>query len=154
MDESSIEVSMDPRPAVPYLSSLALLVLVARGVGQPLPAQRGDCEVVNFDRWGPVSTPTRYLRGPKPTYPPLIRNAAPDQWVVVRFAVCRDGRPDSSSITVVRSSDARFNGLATDVVVRSRYRPATLRGQPIADIVEQIVRFRRRLNPTVRPMGT
>ncbi|HEY4320921.1 MAG TPA: energy transducer TonB [Gemmatimonadales bacterium] len=127
---------------------LLLILGPGRSVVAPLPAQvpsihGSRCDFTDFDRRGRLAERARYLRGPRPVVPASIKGGAATPWVALRFVVCPDGRVDPATVTVVRTSDARFDSAATAALLQSVYKAARNRGLRVADLVEQTVRFRR-----------
>ena len=104
-----------------------------------------DCPVVGavMDPEQPlrVFPAAEYLGGPKPVYPAALRGRGITGMVALQFVVGCTGRVDSSSVRVMRATDSAFIRPAIEVVLKSRYRPALLRGRKVAVPIEQIVRF-------------
>lgn len=86
--------------------------------------------------------PVAYIRGPKPVYPTALRGRNVEGRVVLRFVVRCTGRADSTTVAVIQATDAAFIRPAINVVLRSEYRPAVVRGQKVAVPLEQVVRFK------------
>jgi hypothetical protein len=61
--------------------------------------------------------------------------------VVLRFIVGRDGVPEPGTTEVVRFSDARFLRAAAAALPSQRFRPATVRGCPVAQLVDYPMSF-------------
>jgi len=87
---------------------------------------------------------SRYLDGPPPRYPPVLRQSGIEGWAQVRFIVGLDGRAEAGSIDVVGSSHASFEAPAIEAIAASRFLPARLRGRSVRQLVEQVVRFKLR----------
>ncbi|MDH5803574.1 MAG: TonB family protein [Gemmatimonadota bacterium] len=81
------------------------------------------------------------LSGPPLRYPPLLRQAGIEGVVVLEFVVDTTGRVDRESIRIVRSTNDAFNAPASNVVLRSTYRPGRIRGQAVKVLVSQRVEF-------------
>ena len=69
-----------------------------------------------------------------------MRPAAPEQSMMV-FVVDTSGRVEPASVRIIESSHHAFDDAAGDAVVRARFQPARLRGQPVRQITRQRVRF-------------
>jgi protein TonB len=89
-----------------------------------------------------VDEPVTYLDGPLPVYPAALHQVGVEGWVELRYIVGLDGRAEPHSIEIVRSSNAGFDVPAIDAIKGSRFRTARLKGRPVRQLVEQIVRFR------------
>ncbi len=90
-----------------------------------------------------VDSPVAYLRGPRPRFPSTVGANVSDGRVVLTFVVAANGRVEEHSVTVVSSSLPELTPFAIDVVKRSVYKPAVLRGLPVRQQVQQAVSFTR-----------
>ena len=81
------------------------------------------------------------LSGPVPRYPQMLREAGVEGMVLLDFVIDASGRVDSSSITVLESTNGAFVAPATDVIQRSLYQPGELDGEPVAVRVQQRIGF-------------
>lgn len=89
----------------------------------------------------PGLEPVRYLGGAAPEYPPRLKRQGIQGRVDMRIVVGCDGRVDPTSIIIVGSTDTAFTTSAVKVIVRARFSPATLNGRPVAQLMDQAVRF-------------
>jgi serine/threonine-protein kinase len=64
-------------------------------------------------------------------YPGELASSGVSGSVTATFVVNPDGRVDPSSIRIVSSPNAAFNGPTQSVLRRARFRPATVHGQPV-----------------------
>ena len=83
------------------------------------------------------------VSGPPPRYPRELRGMGVEGSVAIEFVLNTNGRPDILTLRVVETSDARFDPLAIEAVLRSRYRPGRIRGTPVRVMVEQRFTFVR-----------
>ena len=125
---------------------VALSLLGAQSVAGQSGPPLADCPVVGAVVVDPeqpsrVFPAAEYLEGPKPVYPPALRARRLTGMVALRFVVGCTGRVDSSSVRVMQATDSAFIRPAIEVVLKSTYRPAVLRGRKVAVPMEQIVRF-------------
>ena len=81
------------------------------------------------------------LRGPVPVYPANLKAAGVEGVVRLRFVVTATGRVDSTTLGVVRTTEPGFVAPAIGAIRRWTFRPAEIRGKPVAQEVEQNVRF-------------
>ncbi len=81
------------------------------------------------------------LSGPVPRYPEELRQAGVGGFVLLDFVIDANGRVDSSSITVLESTNGAFVAPATDVIQRSIYQPGELDGKPVSVQVQQRIGF-------------
>jgi TonB family protein len=122
-------------PARPVTESSPVQPLAVTASGQPLFAQEDA-----------ATAPQRaQLIGalPTPRYPAQLNNVEGE--VRVRFQVDSTGRPVTSTISVVRSSNALFTDATLKVVAGLRFVPARSGGsesRPVSDIVQIGFQFR------------
>jgi TonB family protein len=64
-------------------------------------------------------------------YPPQLYANRISGRVMASFVVGLDGRVDGSSIRILSTPNAGFNGPTATVLRRARFRPATVKGQPV-----------------------
>ena len=84
--------------------------------------------VVRFAR---QATPATALPGnPVPSFPALRLMSGEEGEVLVTFAVEPSGRPDTTSVRVVSSTDPAFEDAVLRVLPRYRFRPATFECEP------------------------
>lgn len=88
-----------------------------------------------------VDQPAEYVDGPPPLFPPALKQVGIEGWVELRYVVGIDGRAETGSITVIRSSNRSFEAPAIDAIRGARFRPARIRGRVVRQLVEQAVRF-------------
>ncbi len=93
---------------------------------------------------GEVDVPAELTRAVTPNYPPTMRALGRSGVVRVRYVVDTLGRVEAGSVVVVESSGESFTGSATEAVATMRFRPARVRGRPVRQLVEQVVRFAMR----------
>lgn len=72
----------------------------------------------------------------------------------VRFVVGADGLPEQSGIRIVQSTDAMFARALAETVPRWRYRPATVDGEPVRQIVQERRVFAIAIAPVVSGSGS
>ena len=120
------------------------------GGGRPSPAAATSGAVADTARVYDVeqvtvkprlSNNTAVARALEQNYGGVQRDAGFEGTVHLRFVVERDGR--TSSIVVMRSSDALFNAPAINVVRAMRFHPAQVNGAPVRASVELPITFRR-----------
>lgn len=74
-------------------------------------------------------------------YPPELRDAGVPGVVELKFRVMEDGRVDSTTISVVRSSHPEFTVVGIRVAGSARFLPARIYGRPVAVWVTQPFSF-------------
>ncbi len=122
---------------------LGLLVLgLAPLSGQVPSAAAPACGATPADSTTESVVRPKYLGGPLPVYPSSLRFTKSKGEVRVRMIVGCNGRVDSATVAVVRSTDSLFTRAAIVAIVRSEFTPATLKGHAVAYRMEQVVRFR------------
>ncbi len=88
-----------------------------------------------------VDDPVRYLSGPPPKYPDALKAAKVEGRVTLRYVVGIDGRVEATSLQVLNSTRKEFEEPALEAIRNSIFRPAKLKGTPVRQMVEQVVRF-------------
>src|SRR5262245_52428846 len=76
-----------------------------------------------------------------PTYPPLLRDRAPDGLVVVRFVIDTLGRVEPPSLDVVQSSHPLFLASVRTALDHLRFLPARFSGRRVRARMEQRFEF-------------
>ncbi len=73
----------------------------------------------------------------RPAFPEEARADSLDHGeVVLRFVVDRDGAPAFETVELVRSTDPPFARAALRALASQKFRPATIRGCPVAQVIE------------------
>jgi protein TonB len=88
-----------------------------------------------------VDDPVQYIGGPLPTYPPALRTAGIEGRVTVRYIVGADGKVEENTIQVLNSTNKAFEAPAIEAIRKSNFKPAKIKGTPVRQLVEQVVRF-------------
>ena len=89
-----------------------------------------------------VDLPATVEWQPAPRYPSVLRAAGLGGRVVLQFVVDTSGRVEPASVTVLEVVHLAFGASAEEAVLRTRFRPARVRGQPVRQLVRQGVTFR------------
>jgi hypothetical protein len=89
-------------------------------------------------------TPVSVVSQPSPVYPSRLaaQNKAGRVWM--SYVVSATGRPDGNSFVPLLSDDSLFTEAAKQALLRGRFQPAVLKGQPIPLRVFQVILFRNR----------
>jgi hypothetical protein len=89
-------------------------------------------------------TPVSAVSQPRPAYPGglALRNRVGRVWM--SYVVTAGGRADPATFFPLLSDDSLFTEAAIQALLRSRYRPAVLHGQPVPQRVFQVILFRQR----------
>ena len=82
------------------------------------------------------------LSGVAPAYPAAMRSAGIEGEVKAQFIVNENGRADVSSLRIVSSTSDQFSEAVRQALPRMRFKPAELRGHPVAQMVQQLFSFR------------
>lgn len=77
-----------------------------------------------------------------PDYPPMLRAAAVEGEVLVRFIVDAEGRVERSSLEIVRTTHTLFAESVRRWLPATRYAPAEFGGAKVRQHVEQSIEFR------------
>jgi TonB family protein len=89
-----------------------------------------------------VDVPVAPMGGTAPAYPASMRSAAIEGEVKAEFVVDRKGRADAASLRIISSTREEFSTAVRDALPRMRFQPARLRGEPVAQLVQQLFVFR------------
>jgi|CXWL01.1.fsa_nt_gi protein TonB len=88
-----------------------------------------------------VDVPVHYLGGGEPVYPPALRQSGVAGEVTLQFVVSDGGKVEPGSLRVISSTLYGFEAAAREAILRARFEPATIRGKPVRQLVQQRVRF-------------
>jgi len=88
-----------------------------------------------------VDEPPIRLSGPPVLYPPLLKDAQIEGYVIVEVVIGVDGHPEPDSFRIIESSNRAFERSARNAVLGSVYRPGRMRGQPVRVLVRQPIQF-------------
>ncbi|MES2124268.1 MAG: TonB family protein [Gemmatimonadota bacterium] len=80
-------------------------------------------------------------RGPAPEYPRVLAQSGIAGEVTLQYIVGADGSVEAASIVVIGATRPEFGVAATEAIRRARFAPARRRGQPVRQLVRQLVRF-------------
>jgi len=76
-----------------------------------------------------------------PVYPPDLKAARVSGSVSLRYIVAPEGKAEPGSIKVVSSTNRLFEQPAINAVLTCVFSPAKIKGAPVRQIIEQVVRF-------------
>jgi TonB family protein len=82
------------------------------------------------------------ISGVAPAYPASMRASGIEGEVKAQFVVNERGRAEVSSLRIVSSTNDQFSEAVRQALPRMRFRPAELRGHPVAQMVQQLFSFR------------
>ncbi len=82
-----------------------------------------------------------------PQYPVLLRQAKVEGDVVASFVVDPDGRADTATFTVIKSTHALFTQAVRQALPHWRFVPAEIQGHPVKQLVQQPFVFRLKDGP-------
>jgi TonB family protein len=83
----------------------------------------------------------RYEGTAAPVYPSDLAEAGIEGVVRTSYVVDATGQVDTTTIRILSSDDPRFTASVQTALVEMRFRPATRRGKPVRQLVEQRFRF-------------
>lgn len=89
-----------------------------------------------------VDVPVASLGGTAPVYPPALRSAGVEGEVKAEFVVDKKGKADAASLRIISATNELFSGAVKDALLRMRFAPARLKGEPVAQLVQQLFVFR------------
>ena len=109
---------------------------VEGGVFDGVKGGTGSVDASSLFRAATVDERPERLSGPPLQYPAALREAGISGFVVIEFVINTTGRVDPSSIRIVRSSNAAFEGPARDAIRESLFRPGRVRGMAVRVLVQ------------------
>jgi len=81
------------------------------------------------------------LRSPAPEYPPELRARRIEGGVATQFVVTPDGRADTTTFKVLRMTDPRFIEPVFRAITKAKFKPGTVGGIPVRQMVQQAFFF-------------
>ncbi|MCH8937078.1 MAG: TonB family protein [Gemmatimonadetes bacterium] len=130
------------------VAAAAATVLVALACDTPAPvAVEFDSELGTATGMsdvyleGAVEVRPERISGPFPRYPEMLRQAGIEGRVLLEFVIKQDGTVDSSSLSVLESTNRAFEGPARAVIEGSLYTPGEVDGGPVRVLVSQQIGF-------------
>jgi protein TonB len=103
------------------------------GSTDPLPDFRTDLiDAKDADQLPELLSPRDAQRMLERVYPHMLRDAGVTGHTTVTMVIDKDGRVEPGSVTVQETTHDAFREAAVRAAERFRFRPAKLRGQPIA----------------------
>ncbi len=114
---------------------------VEGGVFDGVKGGTGSVDPSRVFRAATVDEGPERLSGPPLLYPVLLRAAGISGFVLIEFVINTTGRVDPSSIRIVKSSHAAFEGPARDAIRKSLFRPGRVRGIAVRVLVQQQIDF-------------
>jgi TonB family protein len=78
----------------------------------------------------------------RPQYPNVLRSSGTEGQVIAQFVVNEKGRADPESFRVLSSTHPLFTGAVTRALPYMRFNPATIRGKPVSQLVQQLFVFK------------
>ena len=91
-----------------------------------------------------VDEPVGIIRQPAPEYPPALAQARITGRVELAYVVDTTGLVELASVLALSSTHPAFEAAARASILASRYRPATLNGRVVRQLVRQTLTFRLR----------
>ncbi|MBU4355946.1 MAG: TonB family protein [Proteobacteria bacterium] len=134
--KTKIKPRPQPKPIItePVETKTFMPRPVAAARPQPAPAPAGP-RVTEF---GSATGPA-FLRRVMPVYPEQARRRGQEGRVVLRLTI--DERGNLLKVEVLEAGGFGFEEAAVEAVKRSSFRPATIRGEPVASIARLPIRF-------------
>ena len=77
-----------------------------------------------------------------PEYPELLRSSGTEGQVIAQFVVNQNGRADPNTFRVVSSTHRLFSDAVSRALPQMRFKPATIRGNPVSQLVQQLFVFK------------
>jgi len=91
-----------------------------------------------------VDEPAAAIRQPSPRYPPVLQQAGIEGKVLLEFIIDSTGHVEPASVRAIDRSGPGFDATAREVIQKSLFRPARVRGRPVRQRTLQSIVFRIR----------
>jgi len=78
----------------------------------------------------------------RPRYPDMLRSSGTEGQVIAQFVVNEKGRADTNTFRVVSSTHRLFSDAVSRALPQMRFNPATIRGKPVSQLVQQLFVFK------------
>lgn len=78
----------------------------------------------------------------RPRYPEMLRSSGTEGRVIAQFVVNEKGRADPNTFRVVSSTHNLFSHAVSRALPQMRFNPATIRGKPVSQLVQQLFVFK------------
>ncbi len=88
-----------------------------------------------------VDDPVRPISQPSPRYPPVLQQAGITGRVELQYVVDTTGHAERASLKVLSSSNKNFERPAREVIMKSVFKPARIRGRAVRQLVMQAISF-------------
>ena len=131
-------------PTVPRVADLLLNPAINRQLVSGSQGEGGSTGTPELLTAGGVDRPVEVINQPEPRYPATLAQARLTGRVELTYVVDTLGLVEPGSVTTLTSTHREFEGAARASVVASRFRPASLRGRMVRQLVRQTFRFRIR----------
>ena len=78
----------------------------------------------------------------RPRYPEMLRSSGTEGQVIAQFVVTEQGRADPETFRVLSSTHPQFTAAVNRALPYMRFNPATIRGKPVSQLVQQLFVFK------------
>ena len=78
----------------------------------------------------------------RPRYPEMLRSSGTEGQVIAQFVVTEKGRADPETFRVLSSTHPQFTAAVNRALPYMRFNPATIRGNPVSQLVQQLFVFK------------
>src|SRR6476619_4967229 len=75
-------------------------------------------------------------------YPDFLRSSGTEGQVIAQFVVTEQGRADPNTFRVLSSTHRLFSDAVSRALPQMRFNPATIRGKPVSQLVQQLFVFK------------
>jgi TonB family protein len=124
---------------------------LVEGVETPFARMAREVEqggVIRPLRMEAVDEPPERIGGPSPRYPDLLRQVGTEGTVLLQFVIDTTGHVEPGSLVVISATHRAFEAPALEAALRSRYRPARVRGRTVRVLVQQAIAFTIAVKPS------
>lgn len=88
-----------------------------------------------------VDDPVQPINTVTPRYPPVLQSAGISGFVEAQYVVDTLGHVESGSWRVMRSTNKAFEEPAREGIMKTLYKPARIKGQPVRQLVQRRISF-------------
>lgn len=89
-----------------------------------------------------LDDPVQVVSQPAPRFPPAMQAAGIEGSVDAQWIVGTDGRVEAGSVKILSSTNKAFEEPAKETIMKSVFKPAKFKGNPVRQLVQQRITFR------------
>lgn len=115
---------------------------VEGGIAAGIEGGTGPVELGQVFQSSQLDDPAQRISGPDPRFPPVMASAGISGSVDLEYIVDTTGHAEPNSIKVIAKTHEAFVEPAKETILKSVYRPARYKGEPVRQQVRQRISFK------------